>query len=178
MSTKQSGRVALVGVLSALALVLLLFTYIPSASVAMAAIAAMCGIPVVVELGQKAGLLHYAAVAVLACLIALTAEGTGMYIAFFGWYTVFKAFIEGKQLPRVAEWAIKLAAVTVAVTAYGAVWIFILHMVLPSWFAWWMLAPAVLVGWAVFVLYDVGLTRVIATYHYRLRPKFKEIFRF
>ena len=178
MNNKRSGRVALAGVLSALALVLLLFTYIPSASIALAALAAICGIPVVVELGQKAGLLHYAAVAVLACLIALTAEGTGMYIAFFGWYTVFKSFVEGKKLSSLMEWTIKLAVVTVAVTAYGAVWIFLLHMVIPTWFAWWMLAPAVVAGWALFVLYDVGLTRFITTYHYRLRPKFKEIFRF
>lgn len=178
MNTKQTGRIALAGVLTALALVLLLFTYIPTATIALAALAALCGIPVVVELGLKSGLLHYAAVAVLAVLIAFTAEGTGLYIAFFGWYTVFKAFIEGKNLPRPAEWGIKIAVFAVAIAAYGAAWISLLQMPLPEWFTLWMLPLVAVALCAVFVIYDIGLTRMVSVYHQRIRPKISDIFRF
>ena len=178
MNGKQTGQVALVGVFSALALVLLLFTYIPTATIAMAAVAAMCGIPVVVELGRKAGLLHYAAVAVLSTFIALTAEGTGLYIAFFGWYTVFKSFIEGKRLSRGLEWGIKIGVFAASIAAYGAVWIFLLHMPLPEEIAPWMIPLATVVLCAVFVLYDVGLTRMIGTYFVRIRPKLRHLFHF
>ena len=177
MNNKRSGRVALAGVLSALALVFLLSTYLfPTASVALAAVAALCGIPVVVELGQKAGLLHYAAVAVLAAILALAAEGTGVYIAFFGWYTVFKAFIEGKHLTRPTEWVVKIAVFAVAIAAYGAVWIFLLNMPIPLNFALWIVAIILLCG--IFVIYDIGLTRMVSVYHYRIRPKISNIFRF
>lgn len=178
MNTKQTGRIALAGVLTALALVLLLFTYIPTATIALAALAALCGIPVVVELGLKSGLLHYAAVALLAMLIAFTAEGTGLYIAFFGWYTVFKAFIEGKNIPRPAEWGIKIAVFAVAIAAYGAAWIFLLQMPLPEWFTLWMLPLVAVALCAVFVIYDIGLTRMVSVYHQRIRPKISDIFRF
>ena len=178
MSTKQSGRVALGGVFTALAVVILLFTYFPAASIALAAIAALCGIPVVVELGQKAGLLHYAAVAVLAALLALTAEGTGLYIAFFGWYTVFKSFLEGKNLSRPLEWVVKIGIFAVSIAAYGAVWIFLLHMPLPKEFALWMIPVIAVALCAIFVMYDVGMTRVIGVYHFKIRPKLQNMFRF
>ena len=175
---KDTGRLALAGVLSALALVLLLVTHIPTATVTLAALAGVCGIPVVVELGYRAGLLHFAAVALLSVLLAFTAEGTGMYLAFFGWYTVCKAYLESQNLPRVAEWAVKLIAFTVAVSAYGAVWLFILDMPLPTGFQWWMAVPAAVLLWVVFVVYDVALTGVVGTYHTRIRPKLKGMFRF
>lgn len=179
MNSKNTGRVALVGVFSALALALLLSTYLfPTASVALAAVAALCGIPVVVEAGRKAGLLQFATVAVLATLLALAAEGTGVYIAFFGWYTVFKSFIEGKNLSRVAEWIVKIAVFAVAVAAYGAVWVWLLHMPIPAEFALWMIPVAAVLLCGVFVVYDIGLTRVIATYFSRIRPKIRGLFHF
>lgn len=178
MSTKHAGRMALAGVLTALALVFLLCSFFPTASLALAAIAALCGVPVVVELGRRAGLVHYAAVAVLATLIALSAEGTGVYIAFFGWYTVFKSFIEGKNLSRPTEWIIKVAVFAAAIAAYGAVWVFLLHMPLPEELVSWTI-PLLAVGvCVVFVIYDVALTRVIDTYHSRIRPKIRNLFRF
>ena len=177
-NNQKTGRLALAGVFSALALVFLLFTYIPTATIALAAVAALCGVPVVVELGMKSGLLHYAAVAVLAVLIAFTAEGTGLYIAFFGWYTVFKAWIEGKNLPRAVEWTIKIVVFAVAIAAYGAAWIFLLHMPLPEWFTLWMLPVFAVALCAVFAVYDVGLTRMVSVYIHRIRPKINNIFRF
>ena len=144
----------------------------------LAAIAALCGIPVVVELGRKAGLLHFAAVAVLAAVLVPTIEGKGMYIAFFGWYTVFKAFIEGKNIPRPAEWGIKIAVFAVAIAAYGAAFVFLLQMPLPEWFALWMLPLVAVALCAVFVIYDMGLTRMVSVYHQRIRPKISDIFRF
>lgn len=176
MKAKRTGRLALAGVLTALALVFLLLTISPMATVGLAALAAVCGIPVVIELGRKAGLLHFAAVAVLALLLVPTIEGKGMYIAFFGWYTVFKAFIESKNLPRIGEWGIKLAAFIAAILAYGAAWVFLLDMPLPAWS--WTLPLIGVALCAVFVVYDIGLTGVIATYHSRIRPKIGGIFRF
>ena len=166
------------GVLTALAVVFLLFTISPLATVGLAALAGVCGIPVVVELGRKAGLIHFAAAALLAWFLVPTIEGKGMYIAFFGWYTVFKAFIESKNLPRPAEWLVKIAAFAAAVTAYGAVWVWLLKMPIPQWVDLWML-PLLAVGLcAVFVVYDIGVTGLIGAYFGRIRPKIGNLFRF
>ena len=116
--------------------------------------------------------------AVLASFIALAAEGTGLYIAFFGWYTVFKSFIEGKRLSRAVEWGIKIGVFAASIAAYGALWIFLLHMPLPEEIAPWMVPLATVVLCATFVLYDVGLTRMIGVYLYRVRPKLRNLFRF
>ena len=68
MRTKNTGRMALSAVLTALAVVVLLLTATPIATIGLAALAGVCGIPIVVEWGRKAGLIHFVAVAVLALL--------------------------------------------------------------------------------------------------------------
>ena len=176
MRTKNTGRLALAGVLTALTVVFLLFTISPLATVGLAALAGVCGIPVVVELGRKAGLIHFAAAALLAWFLVPTIEGKGMYVAFFGWYTVFKAWIESKNLPRLGEWTAKCGVFAAAVVAYGAVWVFLLDMPLPAW-SW--ITPLLTVGLcAVFGVYDFGLTRLIGTYLTHVGPKLRQIFRF
>ena len=178
MKANNVGRLALAGVFTALAVVFLLLTVSPMATIGLAAMAGVCGIPVVVEWGRKAGLIHFAAVAGLALLIIPTLEGKGMYIAFFGWYTVFKGFIEGKNLSRAVEWAMKIGAFLVAETAYGAVWVWLLDMPIHEPFTLRMYPVAAVVLTAVFVVYDVGLSRLIGAYLTRIHPKLRQTFRF
>ena len=173
---KQTGRLALVSVLTALAVVILLLTVSPVATIGLAALAGVCGIPIVVEWGRKAALVHFAAVAVLALLLVPAIEGKGMYIAFFGWYTVFKAWVESKHLPRVAEWGVKCGVFAAAVVAYGAVWVFLLDMPLPAW-SW--ATPLIAVGvCAVFGVYDVGFSRLVSVYCGNFGQKIRRLFRF
>lgn len=178
MGAKNTGRLALSAVLTALAVVVLLLTATPIATIGLAALAGVCGIPVVVEWGRKAGLVHYAAVAVLALLLIPSLQGKGMYIAFFGWYTVFKAWIESKTLPRVGEWAAKIGVFLAATAAYGGVWVFLLKMPLPEGFVLWMLPVAAVVGCAVFVVYDIGFSRLVAVYCGKMGAKIRHVFRF
>ena len=103
-------------------------------------------------------------------------EGNGLYIAFFGWYTVAKAAIESKNLPRLTEWVIKIAAFAVAMIAYGAVWVYLLQMPLPD-VAPWLFPLAAVALCVVFAVYDQGPSGAIAMYHTRLRPKMRRWFR-
>lgn len=178
MAVKNSGRLALTGVMTALALVLLLLTATPVATVGTAALAAVCGIPVVVELGRKAGLVHYAAVSLLALLIVPAIEGKTMYIAFFGYYTVLKAWLEQKSLPHPAEWAIKLVVFIAALGAGSAAVWFISRPALPDWFTLWMLPVATVGLCALFLVYDRCLTGLVSLYNARLRPQLQRLFRF
>lgn len=176
MNTRRTGALALGGILSALAIVFLLLTTGPVATIGLAALAGVCGIPLVIEVGRKAGLLHFVVVAVLAVLLVPTPEGKMMYVGFFGWYTVFKAWIESKHLPRIGEWAAKCGVFAAALVAYGAVWVFLLDMPLPAW-SW--ATPLLAVGLCgVFAVYDVGLSRLIGAYCGGISQKIRQIFRF
>ena len=176
MKARKSGKLAFCGVLTALALVLLLFTASPVATVALAAVAAVCGVPVVVEAGRRAALLHVLAVAVLALLLVPAVEGKVLYVAFFGWYTVFKAWLEGKSLPRLGEWGVKLGTFVLAMAGGALVLWLVLKPTIPY-------HPALLAGAAVglcgvFFLYDWGLTGLVGLYVARVHPVFSRIFRF
>ena len=178
MGTKNTGRLALSAVMTALAVVILLLTAAPIATIGLAALAGICGIPVVVEWGRKAGLIHFAAVAVLALLLVPSLQGKGMYIAFFGWYTVFKAWIESRHLPRMGEWAAKCGVFAAALVVYGAVWVFLLDMPLPDVFRLWMLPVAAVVACAIFAVYDIGFSRLVTAYCGGIGGKIRQIFRF
>ena len=177
MKKHRLRTLALAGIFSALALALLLFTVSPVATVGTAALAAVCGIPVVVESGRRAALIHFVAVALLAWLLIPAAEGTLLYTAFFGWYTVLKAWLEQKHLSRPAEWGIKIALFLLAVGGGGTAGYFLLTPTLPDWAVWWMLPIAAVVLVAILVIYDYALTGLVGTYITRLRPILQRVFK-
>ncbi len=174
---KQTGRLAFGGVMTALALVFLLLTATPVATVALAALAGVCGIPVVVELGKKAGLIHYAAVALIALWLIPTLQGKVMYIAFFGYYTVLKAWVESHIRSRITEWAVKLTVFLLALGGAGGVLYYLLQPVFPEWVTFWMAPIAVVALCAVFVVYDRALTGLIGLYLERVHPRLHRLFK-
>ena len=176
----QAGAVAFCGVMSALALAFLLLTAIPVTEISLAILAGIAGVPVVVEVGRRYGLLQYAVVSVLALLLVPTLEGKALYVAFFGYYPVLKSLVESRRLPRAAEWAIKLGVFNLAmITAY---WLMLRFFGLDSGaltiggvsLPWVFL----LVGNGVMVLYDWCLTRLIALYLRQGRSRVRRLFRF
>ncbi len=173
----SGGKLAFGGVMTALAVVLLLFTTTPVATVALAAIAGLTTVPTVIEINKRAALLQYAAVAVLALLLIPAWEGKMMYIGFFGYYAIIKSLLEARHLPRAAEWAAKLAVFVAALGVGALLAVTVVRVPLPSFHpaAWVGLALAAV---AVFVLYDIGLTRLISTYIRRLHPTVRRLFRF
>ncbi len=174
---QHSGRLALGGVLTALAVVLLLLTVSPLATVALAALAGLTAVPLVIAVNKRAALLQYAAVTVLALVLVPAWEGKLMYIGFFGYYAVVKAALEGRRMPLAAEWAVKIALFAAALAAGVTLALTVGGVPLPSFHpaAWVGLALAAV---AVFVLYDVGLTRLISGYIRTVHPAVRRLFRF
>lgn len=177
MKQKRIAKLAMAGVFSALALVLLLLTATPVATVGTAALAALCGLPVVVESGRRAGWLHFIAVAVLAWLLVPAAEGKVLYTAFFGWYTIAKAWLEQKKLSRTVEWGIKFGLFLLAISGAGALWYFLLTPALPDRAAWWMLPVGVVAAAILLVVYDRCLTGLVGMYMSRLHPTLQKMFK-
>lgn len=180
---KKTANLALCGVFSALALVILLLTLFPFATYALPALAGLCFVPLTVECGKGWALSAYAAVSLLALLLVPDIEAKMLFIAFFGYYPIIKALLE--RLPnRVWEWLCKTVLFNVAaVLGYAALSLvgfsldaFRLEGVeLPLY---GFLLAFLVAGNGIFILYDIGITRMLPSYFSRVRPFLCRIFRY
>ncbi len=175
---KQSGKVALGGILCALSLVCMLLTVLPVSQMGLPALAGAVLIPVVLEIGVKWGWAAYASVGLLSLLICPSMEAKVLFIAFFGYYPVLKSQIERLRKGWL-EWILKLALFNATMVA--SYWLMLKVFGLPedSFEIFGFNLPLVVlaIGNVAFVLYDVALTGVITTYLRALQPKLRRLFR-
>ena len=160
MSRGRSGRTALGGVLAAVSLALLWVAGMaPSGRLGLTALAGLGPVVAVLTAGRGAGYLCWAASGVLGLLLTPDKGAAALYLVFFGLYPVVKARLESMDR-RVAEWALKLVYFNGVLTGFVALFQQLIFPVLPNW----MTGLPVLYGLGnlVFVLYDVGLSRLIA----------------
>lgn len=157
--------------LAALQLVLLyLGAVMPSWKLAMAALAGIINTAVLIECGAARAIICYVAVCVLSIIILPQKLLAMLYIVFFGYYPLMKSAAE-RATSRVLEWIVKLVVfnfaciICWAALRYG----FVTGIVLPD--------IAIVLLWlglnAVFVIYDLGLSKLIAFYMQRIHKKLK-----
>ena len=157
--------------LAALQLVLLyLGTIMPSWKLALTALAGIINAAVLIECGVGSSVLSFVAVSALSALILPQKSLALLYIAFFGYYPLLKSAAEHIR-NRVFEWTAKLAvfnvacAICMAALRFG----FITDISLPE--------VALVFLWlglnVVFIIYDIGLTRLISLYIQRIHKTLK-----
>ena len=175
---KQSGKVALGGILAALSLIFMFLTIFPYATYALPAIAGAVLIPIVVELGVKWGWMVYAAVSVLSLFIAPSMEAKVMFIAFFGYYPVLKASLE-KIHNHVLEWIIKLAVFNVTMVVSYWLMLQFFGLEADAFEVFGVNVPYIILaaGNVVFLVYDMALTNVITAYIKSLHPRLSRMFK-
>ena len=109
----DTKRLALCGVLAALAVALMFFGgVVPFASIACPVLASLVLIPVYAETGKKWSAVWFLAVAVLAVLLAPEKESAVLF-AFFGYYPMLRTFLT-RLRPNALRWIAKLAYCTAA----------------------------------------------------------------
>lgn len=167
--------------MGALALVCLLLTVFPFATYALPAMASVFLMPVVIECGKRWALTVYISAALLALLIVPDMEARMLFVSFFGYYPILKSWAESRR--RMVEWLCKLGVFNAAVVAaYGVLSAigFSLKVFdfqgssLPLGV---FLACFLLAGNVVFVLYDIGLSRLLPLYFLRFQPMVRRLFR-
>ncbi len=175
MRRNNTKRLALCGILAALAVALMFFGgVIPFASIACPVLASLVLIPVYIECGRKWGWLWFLAVATLAALIAPEKESAILF-AFFGYYPMLKKYFG--RLPKMLKYLVKFLYVNL--TVFAAYWLMLFVFGLTAVvedFAGvqkWMLAVMLVMANVSFFMYDVLIDRIEVAYHVRLRPKFK-----
>lgn len=171
--SKSTSRTALVGILSAGSLVFLwLASLTPSGRLGLDAVAGLFPVAAVLWAGRGAGCLCWAASGILG-LIMLPDKGVALlYLAFFGLYPVLKSRLE--QFNVWVTWLCKLSYFNAILAVF---WFLLRALFLPGVPEWlsasWMVF---LLGDVVFIVYDIGLTRLIFGLFSRLEGRKKNRF--
>ena len=176
----QSSKVAFGGIITALCTVLMILTgFIPFGTYALPAIAGVLMVVVVLELGANWAWAIFAAVSVLAFLLAADTEAKIMFILFFGYYPILKAGIEKLRKPALC-YLIKFSVFNAAMIASFFILVYVFGVPQESYTVFNINMPFVFLafGNAVFLLYDYAVSTLITTYLQRFHKSVSKLFHF
>lgn len=163
--------ITIAAMLAALQLALLYIgTVLPTWKLAMAAVAGVITAAGLIECGVVSSVLTYVAVSALG-LIILPQKSVGLFYAvFFGYYPLIKSLAEHAK-SRALEWMCKLAVFNFSCAmCYMALRLGFLTDV-------YTLKTAIYIVWialnAVFVIFDIGLSKLIFFYIERIHKKIR-----
>ncbi len=174
---KHTGKLALCGVMSALATAIMLFSYFPALTYAVPALAGIVFMILVVEIDSRWALMAYLTTCALVLLLA-DPEAKLMFIAFFGYYPILKGILQ-RLRSRKLQWVLKFAVFNVAVAAAYSLMIFVFHLPMEDMntFGKYSLFLLWIMGNVAFWLYDVAITGILQVYLKTLHPKLKKLIR-
>lgn len=163
-------RLAAAAVISALGVVLLwVGSILQVLDLAMAAIVSLLVVFAVIEIRGPYPFLIYAVTSVLSLLLLPVKTPALAYAAFAGYYPMVKAVLE-RRLARPLSWVVKTVIFVVGVALALLVAVKVLLQDPSVLLAErWVLLLAI----PVFVLYDIGLTRMITAYLRRWQGRFR-----
>ena len=156
-------------------MVFMLMSYFPYFTYAVPAITGLLTMMLVIEINVKWAFAAYIAASVLVFIFA-EPESKLMYICLFGYYPIVKALIERINKP-VIEWILKLAVFNVAAIMIYAVFAGMFGVSIDDFSTLGKYGAYIFLGFgnAVFVLYDITVSRLSGTYIYRIHPKVKKL---
>ena len=176
MSTgKKTRRITVSAMIAALSTVILYFgSFIEVLDLTMAVISSLMTAVMVIEYGKGAPWCVFGVTSLLSLLLLPQKFPALIYLLFFGYYPIIKAYIE-RIRKRVICWAIKIGifAVATALLLFLSK-LFLLDIDMPATTV--MSALFVVLCALMLILYDLALTRMITYYIVRLRHRFKKIF--
>ena len=169
-ASDATRRTALGGVLAAGSLAVLWVACVfPTGKLGLTAAAGLFPVGAVLAAGRGAGLLCWGAASVLGLLLLPDKGVALLYLCFLGLYPTVKSRMENVK-SRGLEWAGKFAFFNLALSLCWFAFRALLLPALPQWLGerTWLVYLA---GNAVFLVYDVALTRLIGAVMVRLRPR-------
>ena len=174
---KQSAKIALCGVLGALAVVCMMLTVIPVSTLALTALAGIILMPISLEAGVKWGFAAYAASGVLTFFIAPDFEAKLLFLAFFGYYPTLKLLLD--RFPKILSWILKFVLFNAAVVATYSLLLFVGGLEPDEFEVFGINMPLVLLGLAnvVFVVFDLALDGLKDIYKARWHKVFMRVFK-
>ena len=148
---------------------LYLASVFPTGQLGIIAVASLFTIAAVIEAGIKHAVLLFAVCAILAFLLIPLKGVALLYTLFFGYYPIVKSFAERMKKP-LYSWILKEI---VFLAALSVVWFLFRNLIFTGKVLEINPIIVYLVGIAVFTLYDIGLSKLIGYYIFRISPKIK-----
>ncbi len=174
---KNNKKITLCAVTAALSAALMALSLFPYFTYSAPALCGLFMLLPTIEISPRWAALSYAVSAVIALTVA-EPKSAFLYLLFFGYYPILKAVIEriGKQA---TEWLIKLIVFNVAVVLFGFTVVKILGLSLEPLMQYgiWALSVLLIICNIAFVIYDIAISGVAATYMTRLHPHIAKIFK-
>ena len=171
MRNHLAGKITLGGILTALAL---LFLYagalLPTGTAALAAVAGLFPAVCFLFTGWGGGILTYAAAALLGFALLPNRMCLYLFILFFGYYGLVKVAAETVR-NRVLSWAIRFAVFNAALLAVFLLLPALVGLPFPDTMDRTVVTVLTwLILNAVFLLYDIGLSRLLDYFRKRIVP--------
>lgn len=171
----KSKKVAFGAVVAALSLVFMLLTAVlPVGTYALPCFAGILLVIIVIEFGVPWAVGVYAGVSVLSFLLVSDKEAALYYALILGNYPILKSFFERIKI-RWLSFILKLVYFNIVAVAAYYISIFLLSIPQESFHLFGINMPFVflLMGNAVFIAYDLCVSRLIAIYLNLWRHRFK-----
>lgn len=163
---KASKKIAFSSILAAVSVILMLIgSFFGSLDLTAAAIASFCIILAVIEMGYKSATVIYAVSSLLAILILPSKMPAIYFLVFLGYYPIVKSLSE--KLSLVISYIIKVFSYF---AAYAVLSVIVIKFFPAAEIKKYLLIGS-LVGAAVFIIYDIALTRIIGAYCSSLRNR-------
>ena len=173
---KNTKKITLCGMVSALAVVIMLTSYFPYLTYAIPAMAGLFMIVPLIACGVAWGCGAYISSAVI-ILIVGEMESKILYVMLLGYYPILKSIIE-RLHKHVIEWVLKLICFNIAAVAfYYVATSTVIGVSFDDFGEWGKYGAWAFLGLCnvVFVIYDVGISRMAGYYMMTLHNKVKKI---
>ena len=160
---------------AALSVMVMFVSYFPYLTYAIPAIAGLFMMVPLIECGVSWAFGTYIASSALIFITGET-EAKILYILFLGYYPILKSLIE-KINKQAVEWILKLICFNIAAVAFYYVSSRLFAVSFDDFGEWGKYGALILLAICnvVFVLYDIGISRVASYYIYALHDKIKRI---
>ncbi len=164
---KSTKKLTFSAVLSALAVAIMYVgAVLEILDLSTAAVASICVMLVLTELGMKYAFLSYACIGVLSFLLLPTKYAAVMFVGFLGFYPMAKAFFENR-FRGILCLVLKVALLNICTS----VMLLAVRYVMTE--ALWFEIMTLVLANITFVIYDFALTRLLRAYVFVWRKKLK-----
>lgn len=172
---KNTKKITLCGMVAAIAVVIMLTSYFPYLTYAIPALAGLFIMVPLIECGVSWAFGTYISSAVI-IFITGELEAKVLYVMFLGYYPILKSLIE-RIRKQVVEWILKLLCFNAAAIAFYYVSVMLFNISFDDFGSWGKYGALIFLALCniVFVIYDIGISRMASYYMFSLHDKVKKI---
>lgn len=163
--------------LSALGVIIMMTAYFPYFTYCSPMAAGALLVMIVIEFGSKWAVGSFVSIAILSLLLG-EKEAACMFLMFFGYYPILKAYLERIRI-RFVEYILKFAVFNIGIVSATLITVFLFKIPIfegKSNFVIWA-ALLLIAGNIMFLGYDIALRHVITFYYIKIQPKIRSIIR-